>query len=252
MLRTRQRTANLPIRAVRQAAITLGHLRRDRRGVSAIEFALLAPVMLVMFFGMVELSQAIMTQRRASHGDAAIGDLVSQYGNPTYVSGVAQGTAPVNPAMTPASMYDVFVAGDLIIAPYPIAPYETRVSSIVVDSTGAARINWSCIVSGQTTLSPPLAAAAKITTVPTGMLTTTAGDSLIMSESFYPYTSSLKYFLKSTINFNNTYYFKPRASTTGVGFFPGTSATAWNQTWDSASKPTSLTASGVTCSYQTG
>ncbi|MHB8285744.1 MAG: TadE/TadG family type IV pilus assembly protein [Caulobacteraceae bacterium] len=231
----------------------LQRLRGDRRGVSAIEFALLAPVMLVMFFGMVELSMAIMTQRRASHGDAAIGDLVAQYGNPTYISGVAQGTAPVNPAMTPATMNDVFIAGDLIIAPYPTAPYVTRISSIVVDSTGAARINWSCIVSGQASpLSAPLTAAAKITTVPSGMLSTTAGDSLIMSESAYPYTSSLKYFLKGTINFNNTFYFKPRASVTGVGFFPGTSATAWNGTWDSSSVGTALTASGVTCSYQTG
>jgi Flp pilus assembly protein TadG len=234
----------------------LRRLGRDQSGVSAIEFALLVPIMLVMFFGMVELSMAIMTQRRASHGDAAIGDLVSQYGNPSYVGGVAQGTAPVNPAITPVSMNDIFVAGDLIIAPYPTVPFETRISSIVVDANGNARINWSCIstpVTGVTkTMTAPLTAVTITTTVPSGMLTTTPGDSIIMSESTYPYTSSLQYFLKNVINFNNTYYFKPRASSTGVGFFPGVSATAWNGTWDSASRATTLAASGVTCSYQTG
>ena len=233
----------------------LGRLGRDESGVSAIEFALLAPIMLVMFFGMVELSMALMTQRRASHGDASIGDLVAQYGNPTYVNGVAQGTAPVNPAVTPASMNDIFVAGDLIIAPYPTIPFETRISSIVVDANGAVRINWSCITTPTAvtkTMTAPLTAVSVTTSVPTGMLTSTAGDSIIMSESTYPYTSSLQYFIKNPIKFNNTYFFKPRGSTTGVGFFPGTSAAAWNSTWDTASKAVSIAASGVTCSYQSG
>ena len=56
----------------------LRRLRRDRRGVSAVEFALIAPVMMLMYFGMTELSQSMMAQRKADHIASSIGDLVAQ------------------------------------------------------------------------------------------------------------------------------------------------------------------------------
>ena len=36
----------------------------DRRGVSAIEFAFIAPVMILMYFGVAELTQGMMAERR--------------------------------------------------------------------------------------------------------------------------------------------------------------------------------------------
>ena len=52
--------------------------RADRRGVSAVEFALIAPVLIVFYFGIAELTQAMMASRRASHVASSIGDLVAQ------------------------------------------------------------------------------------------------------------------------------------------------------------------------------
>ena len=38
----------------------------DRRGLAAIEFAMLVPIMLVMFFGTVELSSGVAVDRKVS------------------------------------------------------------------------------------------------------------------------------------------------------------------------------------------
>ena len=51
---------------------------RDRRGVSAVEFALIAPVLVIFYCGLAELTQAMMAQRRLSNIASSIGDLVAQ------------------------------------------------------------------------------------------------------------------------------------------------------------------------------
>ena len=56
----------------------LKHLIKDRRGAAAVEFAFIAPVMILMYYGLAELTQAMMADRRASHVASAIGDLVAQ------------------------------------------------------------------------------------------------------------------------------------------------------------------------------
>ena len=58
-------------------------LRADSRGVSAVEFALIAPVILLFYFALTEFCQAQMAQKRVNHVAATIGDLVAQNGQLT-------------------------------------------------------------------------------------------------------------------------------------------------------------------------
>ncbi|MFC3208680.1 TadE/TadG family type IV pilus assembly protein [Aquamicrobium soli] len=51
---------------------------RDRRGVAAIEFAFLAPVLLGMYFVTMEISQAIETNKKVSRVASMVADLVTQ------------------------------------------------------------------------------------------------------------------------------------------------------------------------------
>ena len=50
----------------------LTRLRGDRRGVSAVEFALIAPVIIVFYFGLAEFCQAFMAQKRMGRTAAAM------------------------------------------------------------------------------------------------------------------------------------------------------------------------------------
>ena len=50
----------------------------DRRGVAAIEFAFIVPVLLIMYFVTMEASQAIETSKKVSRIGSMVADLITQ------------------------------------------------------------------------------------------------------------------------------------------------------------------------------
>ena len=53
-------------------------LMRDEKGIAAIEFAFIAPIMIMMYFGMAEIAAAISVDRQISHSANVAGDLATQ------------------------------------------------------------------------------------------------------------------------------------------------------------------------------
>ena len=51
---------------------TLKGFARDRRGVSAIEFAFIAPVLIMIYFSVAELCEAMLAQRKVAHAASAV------------------------------------------------------------------------------------------------------------------------------------------------------------------------------------
>jgi Flp pilus assembly protein TadG len=67
----RRLSHSLPVRLV-------GRFRQDEDGIAAIEFAIIAPIMIIMYFGLAEIASAISVDRRVSHGTNVAGDLATQ------------------------------------------------------------------------------------------------------------------------------------------------------------------------------
>ena len=162
-------------------------LLRDRRGVAALEFAMIAPIMILMFFGISELGQGLLAERRVSHATSSLGDLAAQLQN------VAQSDAD-----------DMFAASADIMAPLNTTPLLLRVSSVTGDSKGNPKVDWS-YASGLTKYgdcsTPP--------TLPAGLVTA-AGETVILSESQYQFTSPVGYILPNGITFKRSSYLRPR------------------------------------------
>jgi hypothetical protein len=51
----------------------------DRRGTSAIEFAILLPLMLVMYFGSIQITDAISADRQVTQVASTVAEIASQY-----------------------------------------------------------------------------------------------------------------------------------------------------------------------------
>jgi Flp pilus assembly protein TadG len=163
---------------------------RDRRGVSAVEFALIAPVLIIMYCGMAELTQAMMAQRRLSNIASSIGDLVAQ-----------------NSQTGPLKTADIFTIGKTIMAPFSVSTLKMCVASVSSDATGKDTVVWS---QPSTTMSTCPAAGAVLTDVPVGVLP--ASKTVILARASYVYTSPIQLVMPTSLTFSRTYYLRPRKS----------------------------------------
>lgn len=164
----------------------------DRTGVAGLEFAMIAPLMVVMLFGAAELGQGLTASRRVSHADAALGDLVAQAST-----------------VTTSDLSDCFSAATDILAPLPTGPLKMRVTSLTGDSNGNPKVDWSAGYGG---LAPYTKNAAPPVSLPAGLITA-QGDTIILSEAQYAYTSPIGYVLPSGLSFNRSAYLRPRKGT---------------------------------------
>ena len=53
--------------------------KKDNRGVAALEFAIIAPILILLFLGTLEISLAISVDRKVSRVSSAVADLVTQH-----------------------------------------------------------------------------------------------------------------------------------------------------------------------------
>lgn len=182
---------------IRRSALAL---RRDLRGVAAVEFALIFPIMLVVFFGTVEICAAVAIDRKVTLIARTISDLTSQ-----------QLTS-----VTSSGLTGVFTYGLLIITPYPSSPLKGQVSEIYVDSNGKATIQWSqgATMNGTVTLvsSTRNPGDDVSTVVPAALLV--KQTYLIFSEVSYQYLPIGGGYVmaKTGINLNDVSYTRPRQS----------------------------------------
>ncbi len=165
----------------------LARLRRDRRGVSAVEFALLAPIMIGLYFGLAEFCQGFMAQKRMGHVSATVADLVAQ-----------------NATITDDAVEDIFTIGSLVMRPFSAEPLSQMVTSVTRDENGVVKVDWS-MGDGMTAR-----AEGSDVEVPDGLIAN--GESLVMTEVTYDYDSPVDYMLPGVTTFSHTYYLRPRVS----------------------------------------
>lgn len=170
----------------------LSRFWKDQRGVSAVEFALIAPVLITFYFGFAETTQAMMAKRRASHVASTIGDLVAQ-----------------EQSVTNAEMTDLFTIGGTLLSPFPTTSLKIRVTSVTANATtGVVHVDWSDGYGGLAANT----AGATYTGIPTGLIA--AGQSLVISEVTYSYDSPIKKYVPNTLNWADKYYLRPRSVNT--------------------------------------
>ncbi|MGY3424875.1 hypothetical protein ACVWZW_005350 [Bradyrhizobium sp. F1.13.4] len=98
----------------------------DRRAIAATEFAVIVPLMLVMFFGTVEFSSAVAINRKVTMIARTLSDLTSQ-----------------STSVDNSDMQDTFTASISMIMPYDATLVNGTVVQIKIDSSSVAKIQWS-------------------------------------------------------------------------------------------------------------
>ena len=175
----------------------------DRRGIAAVEFALIMPLLLIMYFVTMEASQAIETSKKVSRIGSMVADLITQ-----------------QPTIVKADIDAIMQIGIVTLQPYNRSTPSITVTAIQVttDATPLVQVVWSRkLVNGVASAGPTT------TTVPATLRV--GGTFLIRVDSNLGYTPVITWSAGSqqklglTSAFNNismgeTYYLRPRRSVT--------------------------------------
>jgi Flp pilus assembly protein TadG len=180
------RTMNPIVRMRLRARRSMHGLFGDDSGIAAVEFAMIVPLMLVLFFGTVEFSSALAIDRKVTIMARTLSDLVSQ-----------------NTSVTATQLTNIFNAGTGIMTPYSSSPVNARIVELYIDANLQVHQIWS-VTSGAT---PPTG----IVSVPTALKV--ASTYLIYSEVKYTYVPSIGYVMaKGGITMSDFTYTRPRQS----------------------------------------
>ncbi|HEX7775688.1 MAG TPA: TadE/TadG family type IV pilus assembly protein [Parvibaculum sp.] len=163
----------------------------NARGLAAVEFALIVPVMITLYFGTVETTNALTAARRVTNVAETAADLTAQ-----------------SASVSSSDINDIFAASTAILTPFSTSAVKIVISSVVASSSNASSttVAWSKAYGGATAR-----ANNSSVTLPTGL--TTAGSSVIMVEVTYTYTSPIGTFITGPITMSEVAYLKPRRST---------------------------------------
>jgi Flp pilus assembly protein TadG len=164
----------------------LKNLVGDARGVAAVEFAMLLPLMMTLYLGVVEVSQGIAISRKVTLTTRTLSDLASRVST-----------------ISAAEMTDILAASSSVLAPYPVSNLKVVLTSIKIDADGNATVAWSESLNGnKKTGSIGLDAALAV-----------PNTSLIMSEAEYAYKPTIGYVVTGTLTLKDKMYMRPRLST---------------------------------------
>ena len=174
----------------------LRNLWRKCGGAASIEFALILPVMLVMFMGVFEVSQALIMYMKVIDVADTVSDLVAQ-----------------QKQVASSDIDNYYTAGQLVMTPSIGAGLGLYVASITFDPvTGSPSVAWGVTRGGATAMSN--AAAANAATGLGGACKSASAnpcDSVILAEASYTYTSPLGYLLTKGITMSANVFSRPRA-----------------------------------------
>ena len=165
-------------------------LARIEDGVAAVEFALVLPIMLLVYIGSVEASAAISMDRRVLSITGALGDLVAR----------SDTTIPA------ATLEDYFKAAAGMMTPYPADELRQEVSQIEVRADGTTVLSWCRrYVDDDMSVCP-----ARTITLPAAITNISRGKFVIVAEAAYTYTPLYGFAFNQPIRLYRENFFMPR------------------------------------------
>lgn len=202
----------------------------DQTGIAAVEFAIIAPVMILLYVGIIDVTRGVIASRKLNLLSRTISDLVSQ--QPTTLP------VPISKLST------ILSSATAIMQPYPITSLNLTVSAVSIQQMAGSKtpkccdvvVNWSFTQAGdkkylrtcKSTLTQVAdGIAPSLTTFPQSLVTANSSQGfgyttgsvsyVIVTDASYVYTpifyQAVSWF---TAGMQKTTYMVPRAPASGI------------------------------------
>lgn len=210
---------------MRKIRIMYRRLAASTRGVAAIEFALILPVLLLLFLASVDAGRAIAIYMKVRSATYTLDAITNQY-----------------TSIQSTDMTSIVGATSVVLTPYSSTPAVVTISQISVNSSSNATVSWSYSLNGTA-----LTQGATVT-VPSALGTCNSYPCyLIYGQVSYSYSPLFGYFAKNAITLSDSLYVTPRSSEC-ILYAPESVATCASTSSSSSSSGSSSSSSGSSSS----
>lgn len=167
-------------------------------GVAAVEFALLAPLLMLMTFGTFEVTRALMAHKRFQRATAMVGDLVAR-----------EKQIGSTPTEADEELSGMLVAAERAMDPFSSTPLQMAISQLRANSTDATKttVEWAWSYHDM-----PIEQCGDVKSMPAQNMIS-KGDAAIVVEARYTYEPLLANIvpgLTTTMTWSDTMTFAPR------------------------------------------
>lgn len=164
---------------------------RDENGTALLEFGFLLPILLMLFLGVVEVTNILRLDRKVVAATQTAADLVTQ-----------------RRKVSNADLNDILRAVELIFEPYPAAQHSVGIAAVSYDpDTGDPEVDWTKSKNGGS-VPNALTAAAGLGT---------PGEGVVVVRVTYSYTPIFFDFILSATDIEETSVLRPRRSSVVEG-----------------------------------
>jgi Flp pilus assembly protein TadG len=185
-----QRSRSLAGTLARLRARRLRDFAQDQGGNALLEAALVFPILVGLFLGVSEFSEAFTASRRLDAAAYTAADLVAR-----------------SQSVTAADLNGVKAMVDETVKPFPLATLGLIITSVVADNTNATTVAWSTAL-GTGVSAYGIGAAISL---PAGL--TLPKGSIVFAEVKYQFKSTLSTLLVGSVPLKAQAYQVPRYST---------------------------------------
>jgi Flp pilus assembly protein TadG len=159
-------------------------------GVAAIEFALVVPLVIIVYAGGFELVQAATVNRKLTDTTVQLANVTTQY-----------------TSVASADLNNIFAASSQIMAPYPTSSLTIVVSEVQTDASSHGTVAWS---QGYPTGTPCLAKNSAVS-LPAGFAS--PSSFYVLVQTTYSYAPTIGSAFVHTIPMTDQIFMVPRQST---------------------------------------
>lgn len=160
-------------------------LWRDRCGGALVEFAIFAPLMLVVLIGFAEGVQMMEAHGRIARAASTVADLATQ-----------------EHTLTDDQVNDMFLAGTMVVEPLPTGTLGMRLMAFSADANGVAKKDWTANAARSYAGTAP-------DTLPAGY-TLRPNQGVVVADVSYAYQPAARWILPTDIRMQKRMLLRPR------------------------------------------